>query len=142
VDAPNSFGTSPPQSPHRRVAALEHRPCIGGSRRSLISDSQSSKNSRSRRKTFTKLRQVDVLVSQGQNASDAIRPIGVSEVTYYRWRHVAGYAPNGFWLPEPHFVAGGAGAKPNRQYRRLEKQVATTTEGSKAVAVAPFAQSS
>jgi len=32
-----------------------------------------------------KLRQVDVLVSQGQNMADAIRQIGVSEVTYYRW---------------------------------------------------------
>src|SRR5262249_40141042 len=32
-----------------------------------------------------KLRQVDVLVSQGQNMVDAIRQIGVSEVTYYRW---------------------------------------------------------
>jgi hypothetical protein len=29
-----------------------------------------------------KLRQVDVLVSQGQNMVDAIRQIGVSEVTY------------------------------------------------------------
>ena len=34
----------------------------------------------------TKLRQVDVLVSQGQGIVDAIRQIGVSEVTYYRWR--------------------------------------------------------
>src|SRR6516165_4846952 len=34
-----------------------------------------------------KLRQVDVLVSQGQTMVDAIRQIGVSEVTYYRWRH-------------------------------------------------------
>ena len=33
-----------------------------------------------------KLRQVDVLVSQGQNVADAIRPISVSELTYYRWR--------------------------------------------------------
>src|SRR5213595_4178403 len=33
-----------------------------------------------------KLRQVDVLVSQGQSLADAIRQIGVSEVTYYRWR--------------------------------------------------------
>ena len=33
-----------------------------------------------------KLRQVDVLISQGQNIADAIRQIGVSEVTYYRWR--------------------------------------------------------
>jgi len=31
-----------------------------------------------------KLRQVDVLVSQGQHTADAIRQIGVSEVTYYR----------------------------------------------------------
>jgi len=30
-----------------------------------------------------KLRQVDVLTSQGQNVADAIRSIGVTEVTYY-----------------------------------------------------------
>ena len=33
-----------------------------------------------------KLRQVEVLESQGMAVSDAIRQIGVSEVTYYRWR--------------------------------------------------------
>jgi putative transposase len=33
-----------------------------------------------------KLRQVDVLVSQGQSVADAVRQIGVTEVTYYRWR--------------------------------------------------------
>ena len=32
-----------------------------------------------------KLRQVEVLQSQGMVVSDAIRQIGVSEVTYYRW---------------------------------------------------------
>ncbi len=32
-----------------------------------------------------KLRQVDVLVSQGQSVAGAIRGIGVTEVTYYRW---------------------------------------------------------
>jgi transposase-like protein len=37
-----------------------------------------------------KLRQLDVLVSQGQNIADAIRQIGVSEVTYYRWRQEYG----------------------------------------------------
>jgi putative transposase len=37
-----------------------------------------------------KLRQVDVLVSQGHNIADAIRQIGVSEVTYYRWRQEFG----------------------------------------------------
>jgi putative transposase len=33
-----------------------------------------------------KLRQVDVLVAQGTPVADAIRAIGVTEVTYYRWR--------------------------------------------------------
>ena len=37
-----------------------------------------------------KLRQVDVLVSQGQNIAETIRQIGVSEVTYYRWRQEYG----------------------------------------------------
>ena len=37
-----------------------------------------------------KLRQVDVLVSQGQSLADAIRQIGVSEVTFYRWRQEFG----------------------------------------------------
>lgn len=34
----------------------------------------------------TKLRQVDVPHSQGATMADAIRQIGVTEVTYYRWR--------------------------------------------------------
>jgi putative transposase len=33
-----------------------------------------------------KLRQVDVMVSQGRSVSDAVRSIGVTDVTYYRWR--------------------------------------------------------
>lgn len=33
-----------------------------------------------------KLRQVDVLSSQGKSMAEAIRSIGVTEVTYYRWR--------------------------------------------------------
>jgi putative transposase len=37
-----------------------------------------------------KLRQVDVLVSQGTSMADAIRQIGVSEVTFYRWRQEFG----------------------------------------------------
>ena len=37
-----------------------------------------------------KLRQVDVLVSQGQAVAEAIRALGVSEVTYYRWRQEFG----------------------------------------------------
>src|SRR5205814_9529335 len=37
-----------------------------------------------------KLRQVDVLTSQGQSVAQAIRSTGVSEVTYYRWRQEFG----------------------------------------------------
>jgi ACT domain-containing protein len=33
----------------------------------------------------SKLRQADVLISQGRDIADVIRQIGVSEVTYYRW---------------------------------------------------------
>jgi len=33
-----------------------------------------------------KLRQVEVLTAQGKPAAEAIRSIGVTEVTYYRWR--------------------------------------------------------
>jgi putative transposase len=33
-----------------------------------------------------KLRQVDVLTSQGRSVADAVRAIGTTEVTYYRWR--------------------------------------------------------
>ena len=39
---------------------------------------------------ITKLRQVDVLVSQGSSVAEAIRSIGVTEVTYYRWRQEYG----------------------------------------------------
>ena len=37
-----------------------------------------------------KLRQVEVLQGQGSTVVDAIRQIGVSEVTYYRWRREYG----------------------------------------------------
>ena len=37
-----------------------------------------------------KLRQVDVLTSQGKAVAEAIRAIGVTEVTYYRWRNEYG----------------------------------------------------
>ena len=37
-----------------------------------------------------KLRQVDVLMAQGKAVSDAVRTIGVTEVTYYRWRNEYG----------------------------------------------------
>ena len=37
-----------------------------------------------------KMRQVDVLVSQGAPVADAVRQIGVTEVTYYRGRQEYG----------------------------------------------------
>ncbi|GLS19201.1 hypothetical protein GCM10007874_22180 [Labrys miyagiensis] len=37
-----------------------------------------------------KLRQVEVLTAQGKSAAEAIRSIGVTEVTYYRWRRECG----------------------------------------------------
>ena len=37
-----------------------------------------------------KLRQVDVLTSQGRPVAEAVRSIGVTEVTYYRWRQEIG----------------------------------------------------
>ena len=53
----------------------------------------------------TKLRQVEVLVGQGLPRADAIRQIGVTEQTYYRWRK----------------KYGGMGAEQFRELKRLQK---------------------
>ena len=37
-----------------------------------------------------RLRQVEVLSSQGKTVAEAVRAIGVTEVTYYRWRNEYG----------------------------------------------------
>jgi putative transposase len=37
-----------------------------------------------------KLRQVEVLTAQGKPVAEAIRSIGVTEVTFYRWRNEYG----------------------------------------------------
>jgi putative transposase len=37
-----------------------------------------------------KLRQVDVLISQGGAVAEAVRSIGVTQFTYYRWRREYG----------------------------------------------------
>jgi putative transposase len=39
---------------------------------------------------IAKLRQVEVLTSQGKSVIDAIRSIGVTDATYYRWRQEYG----------------------------------------------------
>ena len=61
-----------------------------------------------------KLRQVDVLVSQGQNIADAIRQIGVSEVTYYRWRQ----------------EYGGLKADQVKRLKQLEQENTSSAQGS------------
>ncbi len=38
----------------------------------------------------SKLRQADVLIAQGTKVPDAVRSIGVTQVTYYRWRREFG----------------------------------------------------
>ena len=35
---------------------------------------------------ITKLREADILISQGQSVASVIKFLGVSDVTYYRWR--------------------------------------------------------
>ncbi len=37
-----------------------------------------------------RLRQVDVLTSQGKSVANAVRAIGTTQVTYYRWRREFG----------------------------------------------------
>jgi transposase-like protein len=39
---------------------------------------------------IAKLRQVDVLIGQGSPVADAVRAIGVTTLTYYRWRREYG----------------------------------------------------
>jgi transposase-like protein len=39
---------------------------------------------------ITKLREADILISQGRSVAEAIKALGVSDVTYYRWRQEYG----------------------------------------------------
>lgn len=54
----------------------------------------------------SKLRQVDVLVGQGQSRIDAIREISITEQTYYRWRK----------------QYGGMGTDQLKELKRLQKE--------------------
>jgi transposase-like protein len=54
----------------------------------------------------SKLRQVEVLVGQGMPRADAIRQIGVTEQTYYRWRK----------------KYGGMGAEQLKELKKLQKE--------------------
>jgi len=44
------------------------------------------KKSHSPEQIITKLREAEILLNQGTTVSEAIRKIGVTEQTYYRWR--------------------------------------------------------
>ena len=49
-----------------------------------------AKKKHSPEEIVTKLRQVDVLTGQGNTVAAAVRTIGVTEFTYYRWRREYG----------------------------------------------------
>ena len=49
-----------------------------------------SKKRHKREEIAAKLRQVEVLTAQGRTVAEAIRSIGVTEVTFYRWRQEYG----------------------------------------------------
>jgi len=56
--------------------------------------------------TVVKLRQVEVLIGQGMPRIDAIRQIGVTEQTYYRWKK----------------KYGGMGTEQLKELKRLPKE--------------------
>ena len=39
---------------------------------------------------ISKLREADVLISQGKKVGDVIKALGITDVTYYRWRQEYG----------------------------------------------------
>jgi putative transposase len=54
-----------------------------------LEDARMARKRHTAEEIVAKLRQVDVLTAQGRPVAEAVRAIGVMEVTYYRWR--AGY---------------------------------------------------
>src|SRR6187455_1054656 len=55
-----------------------------------LEDAQMARKRHTAEEIVAKLRQVDVLTSQGRPVAEAVRSIGVTEVTYYRWRQEYG----------------------------------------------------
>ena len=51
-----------------------------------VEDGSMSRKRHRPEEIVAKLRQVEVLTAQGRTVSEAIRSIGVTEVTFYRWR--------------------------------------------------------
>ena len=57
---------------------------------SHVEDCLMSRKRHTPEEIVTKLRQVEVLTAQGRSVAEAIRSIGVTEVTFYRWRQEYG----------------------------------------------------
>jgi putative transposase len=55
-----------------------------------MEDERMSQKRHTAEEIVAKLRPVDVLTAQGRTVAEAIRQIGVTEVTYYRWRQEFG----------------------------------------------------
>src|SRR5690242_10224586 len=53
---------------------------------SLMEDCGMPRKRHKAEEIVAKLRQVEVLTAQGKPVAEAIRSIGVTEVTFYRWR--------------------------------------------------------
>jgi transposase-like protein len=51
-----------------------------------MEDAQMGQKKHKPEEIVAELRQVDVLLSQGRSVAEAIRTIGVTPFTYYRWR--------------------------------------------------------
>jgi putative transposase len=56
----------------------------------IIKEENMARKKHSPEEIVTKLRQVDVLTGQGNTVAAAVRTIGVTEFTYYRWRREYG----------------------------------------------------
>ena len=54
--------------------------------RPIWKDTQMPRKRPTAEEIVAKLRQVDVLTSQGKTVAEAVRAIAVTEVSYYRWR--------------------------------------------------------
>jgi transposase-like protein len=64
---------------------------------------------------ISKLREAEVLISQGKTAAEASRAIGISEQTYYRWRREYG----GMGTEQVHRLK-----EPEKENARLKRLVA------------------
>jgi lipoprotein-anchoring transpeptidase ErfK/SrfK/transposase-like protein len=81
VSVPATAAVAPVDSPRKIVAVTPS---------GVASASDMPRKKHKPEEIAAKLRQVDVLVSQGESIADATREIGVTEGTYYRWRQEVG----------------------------------------------------